>query len=229
MRDVVIVGTGPAGLTAAIYCARASLKPVVYAGLQPGGQLTTTTEVENFPGFSEGIMGPQLMMEMTAQAERFGTKIIHSEITKVDFSSQPLKLWAGEELVETKTVIIATGATARTLGIPDEAKLMGRGVSTCATCDGFFYKGKIVAVAGGGDSALEEAGYLSKLADKVYLIHRRDEFRGSQIMVDRVKANKKIEILTPYTVQKPLADDMGLTGLILENLETRETKELKVD
>ena len=163
IQEVVIVGTGPAGLTAAIYCARASIKPTIYAGLQHGGQLTTTTEVENFPGFENGIMGPKLMEEMTAQATRFGTEVVYDTVTKVDFNGDVKKLWVGDELIQARAVIISTGATAMTLGLAGEEKLMGRGLSTCATCDGFFYRGKTVAVVGGGDSAMEEATYLSKL------------------------------------------------------------------
>ena len=217
VKDVVIVGTGPAGLTAAIYCARASLKPVIYAGLQHGGQLTTTTEVENFPGFENGIMGPKLMADMTAQAERFGTEVIYEMVTKVDLSGDIKKLWLGETEVHAKAVIISTGATARTLGLAHEKELMGRGLSTCATCDGFFYRGKKVAVVGGGDSAMEEASYLAKLADEVYLIHRRDYFRASEIMVDRAKADPKIKFMVPYGVSETLFNDMGLTGIKVKN------------
>ncbi len=229
VHEVIIIGTGPAGLTAAIYAARASLNPVIYAGMLPGGQLTTTTEVENFPGFEHGIMGPKMMADMTAQAERFGTKVIYETITKVDFSKRPFTLWNDNTEIKAKTVIIATGATAKTLGLPDEAKLMGRGLSTCATCDGFFYRNKVVAVSGGGDSAMEEANYLSKLCSQVYLIHRRSEFRASQIMVDRTKNNPKIKIMTPWTVEKTVANDSGLTGIIIKNLETGDSTELKVD
>ncbi|MCX6118171.1 MAG: thioredoxin-disulfide reductase [Proteobacteria bacterium] len=229
IHDVVIIGTGPAGLTAAIYAARASLNPVIYAGSMHGGQLTTTTEIENFPGFEHGIMGPKLMSDMTAQAERFGTKIIYETITKIDASKRPFKLWTHDTEFQAQTVIIATGATAKTLGLPDEAKLMGRGLSTCATCDGFFYKNKIVAVTGGGDSAMEEANYLSKLASKVYLIHRRPEFRASKIMVDRVKANPKIQMMIPYAVERALSDQSGVNGLMLKNLESNKVEELKVD
>ncbi len=229
VKDVVIVGTGPAGLTAAIYCARASLKPVVYAGLQHGGQLTTTTEVENFPGFENGIMGPKLMADMTAQAERFGTEVIYEMVTKVDLSGDIKKLWLGETEVHAKAVIISTGATARTLGLAHEKELMGRGLSTCATCDGFFYRGKKVAVVGGGDSAMEEASYLAKLADEVYLIHRRDYFRASEIMVDRAKADPKIKFMVPYGVTETLFNDMGLTGIKVKNVETGEEEELAID
>ncbi len=230
MNDVTIVGTGPAGLTAAIYAARAGFKPVIYAGIQHGGQLTTTTEVENFPGFAEGIQGPKLMAEMTAQAERVGTRIVYDTITKVDFSNpSKLKLWADQELIETKTVIISTGATAKTLGLPGEASLMGRGLSTCATCDGFFYRGKKVMIIGGGDSAMEEASYLANLAQEVILVHRRDTFRAANIMIDRVKNNPKIKIRTPWTIEKTLSDETGLTGVTLINLENSAKEDIKID
>ena len=228
-HDVVIVGTGPAGLTAAIYAARANLKPVVYAGMQHGGQLTTTTEVENFPGFEHGIQGPELMRAMTAQAERFGTEIIYDEITRVDFSSKNLLLWAGEQKIEAKAVIISTGATAKTLGLPNEWELMGRGVSTCATCDGFFYKGKKVAVAGGGDSAMEEANYLSKICDQVILIHRRNEFKASKIMLDRAQSNPKIKFMVPYQVKEILANEQGVNGLSLVNSQNGKEEKFAID
>lgn len=227
--DVVIVGTGPAGLTAAIYASRGGLKATIYAGTMHGGQLTTTTEVENFPGFEHGIMGPQLMNDMTAQAERFGTKIVYETVTKVDFSKRPFKLWTDNGQIEANAVIIATGATAKTLGLPNEATLMGRGLSTCATCDGFFYRNKVVAVSGGGDSAMEEANYLSKLCSQVYLIHRRHEFKASKIMIDRAMANPKIKMMIPYTVEQAVGDNTGLTGLVLKNVETGKTEDLKVD
>jgi len=229
VHDVVIVGTGPAGLTAAIYTARGGFPPVVYAGMQHGGQLTTTTEVENWPGHKDGIMGPNLMNEMTAQAERFGAKLVYEEITKVDFSSKPLRLWAGTTEIKAKTVIIATGATAKTLNLPNEAKLMGRGLSTCATCDGFFFKNKPVAVVGGGDSAMEEANYLAKLASVVYLIHRRDVFRASNIMLDRAKNNPKIKFMVPYEPVEPLFNEQGVTGVRLKNATTGKTEDIQVD
>lgn len=229
VHDVAIVGTGPAGLTAAIYAARASLSPIMYAGLQPGGQLTTTTEVENFPGFSQGIMGPQLMQEMTAQAERFGTEIVYDQITRVDFSGKIKKLWAADQEVHAKTVIISTGATAKTLSLKDEDKLMGRGVSTCATCDGFFYKGKKVVVVGGGDSAMEEANYLSNLCSEVILIHRRDEFRASPIMLKRAQNNAKIKFMVPYTVSELLSNDQGLTAIQVVNTVTGAKEKIVVD
>lgn len=215
VHNVVIIGTGPAGLTAAIYAARAALEPVIYAGLQPGGQLTTTTEVENWPGFENGIMGPQLMLDMTAQAKRFGTKIVHDIIIEADLSGPVKVLKTADSEIRTKAVIIATGATAKTLHLPDEGTLMGRGVSTCATCDGFFFRGKKVMVVGGGDSAMEESSYLAKLASEVILVHRRAEFRASPIMLERVKNNPKITMKVPYTVQSLLSDDSGLTGVTL--------------
>lgn len=228
--DIAIIGTGPAGLTSAIYAARAGHNPVIFAGLQPGGQLTTTTDVENFPGFKDGIQGPALMQEMTGQAERFGTKIHYVEITKVDFSSRPLKLETSEgEWVSAKTVVIATGATAKTLGLEKEEALMGRGLSTCATCDGFFYKDKQVAVVGGGDSAMEEALYLANICSKVYLIHRRGVFRASQIMLERAQKNPNIEFLVPYQVDRFISDPSGLKGVVLKHSEDQAERELMLD
>lgn len=231
MENVTIIGTGPAGLTAAIYTARAGLKPVIYAGVQHGGQLTTTTEVENFPGFAEGIMGPQLMADMTAQAERVGARLVYEEITAVDFST-PTKLKlttsTGTE-IESKTAIICTGATARTMGLPGEKELMGRGLSTCATCDGFFYRGKKVIVVGGGDSAMEEATYLANLAEEVTLVHRRDFFRASDIMVKRAKNNEKINFMVPWSITETIGDNTGLTKVKMENTETGDTLEKEVD
>lgn len=229
MNKVTIVGTGPAGLTAAIYAARAQLAPVVYAGLQHGGQLTTTTEVENFPGFAHGIMGPNLMSEMTAQAERFGTKIVYDMVTKTDLSKPPFKLWVGNDVIETQTLIIATGATARTLGLPGESTLMGRGLSTCATCDGFFYRGRKVAVTGGGDSAMEEAMYLANLATEVYLIHRREQFRASPIMVERAQKNPRIKMMIPYVIEEPVVKDEVVAGLKLRHRDTGAIEEIEVD
>ena len=226
---VTIIGTGPAGLTAAIYTARAALKPVIYAGLQHGGQLITTTEVENFPGFENPILGPTLMEEMTKQAQRLGVEIMHEEITKVDFSTEPLTLWAGEQQFTSTTVIIAVGATARTLGLPNEKELMGRGLSTCATCDGFFYRDKKVMVVGGGDSAMEEALYLSKICSEVLLVHRRDQFRASPIMLERARKNDKIEFLTPYQVSDTQADQSGLTGVKLEHQVSHKTQTVALD
>lgn len=194
--DVLILGSGPAGYTAAIYAARAGLKPVVYQGGQPGGQLTITTDVENFPGYPDGIQGPQMMMDLQSQAERFGTDVRYGLATSVDFSSYPLKVTIDEsEEIMTKSVVIATGASARWLGLPSEERLNGKGVSACAVCDGFFFRGQDVAVVGGGDSAAEEASYLSKICNKVYMIVRRDEMRASKIMQQRVQNAPNIEIL----------------------------------
>ena len=220
IKDVVIVGTGPAGLTAAIYAARAGLSPLVLAGLQHGGQLTITTEVENFPGFKEGILGPQLMMDMTQQAERFGAEIVHEEVTEVDFSADiKMMKTSSHTEIRAKTVIISTGATARTLGLKNEAKLMGHGLSTCATCDGFFYKGKKVMVVGGGDSAMEEASYLAKLCSEVILVHRRRHFRASKIMTERAQGIKNIQFFTPYEINALLHNDKELTGAQLKSTE----------
>jgi thioredoxin reductase (NADPH) len=228
-HDVVIIGTGPAGLTAAIYAARAGWNPVIYAGAQHGGQLTTTTEVENFPGFAHGIMGPKLMEEMTGQAERVGTKIFYESVNKVDFSTSTFRLSTDSSEITAKAVIIATGATAKTLGLASEAKLMGRGVSTCATCDGFFYKAKTVAVVGGGDSAMEEASYLAKICKQVYLIHRRDVFKASKIMVDRARSTENIKFLVPSETLELLHDAQGLNGIKLKYLDSGKVEDLKVD
>ena len=229
INNVVIIGSGPAGLTAAVYAARAMLKPIVFAGVQPGGQLTTTTEVENFPGFSQGIMGPQLMQEMTGQAERFGTEIRYDTVERVDFSGKIKRIYTSDGEVLAKAVVIATGATAQTLDLPGEKQLMGRGISTCATCDGFFYRNKTVAVVGGGDSAMEEAQYLASLCQKVILIHRREVFRASPIMVARIKSHAKIEIKVPYAIIEPISDKSGLTGIKVVHQGTHAIEDLVVD
>ncbi|MCK5608925.1 FAD-dependent oxidoreductase, partial [Candidatus Pacearchaeota archaeon] len=226
--DVIVIGSGPAGFTAGIYSSRANLKTLIFEGWQPGGQLTTTTEVENFPGFKDGIMGPQLMTEMRAQAARFGVEYVTKDVTKVDFSSQPLKVYVDEEEYLAKTVIIATGAKPRMLGLESEKTFWAKGVSACATCDGFFFKEKVVAVIGGGDSAMEEANFLTKFATKVYLVNRTENFRASEIMIDRVKANEKIEILMNKTVDEVLGD-AKVTGLRLKDTQSGETSEIEVD
>lgn len=227
--DVIIVGTGPAGLTAAIYASRANLKLIVFEGSQPGGQLTTTTEIENFPGFPEGITGPELMDKMRTQAQRFGAETVYKLIKKVDFSKHPFTLWTDEDEEYTAdSVIISTGASARYLGLESENKLRGFGVSACATCDGFFYRDKEIMVVGGGDTALEEALYLTHFGSKVTLVHRRDEFRGSTIMSDRVKAHEKIEIKWDSVVDEVLGEPgpIGLNGVRLKNVKTGKTEDI---
>ncbi len=226
---VLIIGSGPAGYTAAIYAARAGLTPVLYTGGQPGGQLTTTNDVENFPGYPEGINGPQMMMDLQKQAERFGTKVNYGLITSVDFSSHSLKVVVDEkDTIIAETIIIATGATAKYLGIPSEVTYANRGVSACAVCDGYFYRGKDVAVVGAGDSAAEEATYLSKLCTKVHLIVRRDEMRASKIMQQRVLSTPNIEIHWNTETNEILGDDHGVTGVRLLNTKTGEKKEIAV-
>jgi len=230
MHKVAIVGTGPAGLTAAIYCARAGQEPLVIEGMQPGGQLTTTTEVENFPGFEEGIDGTALVMNMRKQAERFGAKFLIGEVTECDFSGRPLKLMiAGGDDVLAESVVIATGASAIYLGIESEKKLIGRGVTACATCDGAFYRNLPVAVVGGGDSAMEEATFLARLCSKVTIIHRRDEFRASKIMADRALNNPKIEVIWDSVVDEVLdVQKNEVTGIKVKNLKTGKITDLTV-
>jgi thioredoxin reductase (NADPH) len=226
---VLILGSGPAGYTAAIYAARADLKPVMYTGMEIGGQLTTTTDVENYPGFPEMITGPALMEDMRKQAERFGTEVNFGLATKVDFSQRPYKVWIDEsQEVHADAVIIATGATAKYLGLESESRLKGAGVSGCATCDGFFYKGKDVAVVGGGDTAAEEATYLANLCNKVYLIVRRDELRASKAMQHRVFNTENIEVLWNHETKEVLGDK-GVEGVLLHNNKTNEEKTIKVD
>jgi thioredoxin reductase (NADPH) len=226
---VLIIGSGPAGYTAAIYAARAGLTPVLYTGGQPGGQLTTTNDVENFPGYPEGINGPQMMMDLQKQAERFGTKVNYGLITSVDFSTYPLKVTVDEkDTLLAETVIVATGASAKYLGLPSEEKYANRGVSACAVCDGYFYRGKEVAVVGAGDSAAEESTYLSKLCTKVHLIVRRDEMRASKIMQQRVLNTSNIVIHWNTETDEILGDDNGVTGVRLLNTKTGEKKEVPV-
>lgn len=225
MEKVIIIGSGPAGYTAALYASRANLSPLLIDGPQPGGQLTTTTEVENFPGFPEGIMGPQLMENMKQQAARFGTKYKTGFVTKVDLSKRPFKLWVDEkEELTAETIIIATGASAKYGGVPREMEMIGRGVSACATCDGFFFKNQDIAVVGGGDSAMEEATFLTKFGKSVTLIHRREEFRASKIMIDRAKANPKIQWMLNSAVVE-LEGKETLTGVKVKDLKTGEVKD----
>jgi len=228
MRNVVIIGSGPAGYTAAIYTARANLSPLLIEGLQVGGQLSITTEVDNFPGFPQGVMGPELMESMKKQAARFGTEFLPELVTKVDFSARPFRLYTDEQTIETKTVIICSGASARMIGIESERKLVGYGVSTCATCDGYFFRGKEIVVVGGGDSAMEEATFLTKFASKVTVIHRRDKLRASKIMQDRAFKNPKIEFIWDTVVDE--IDDVetkNVTSIKLTNLKTKEVRDFK--
>ena len=232
-RDVIIIGSGPAGLTAAIYTARANLRPLVFEGAlsstgdQPGGQLMLTTEVENYPGFVDGIQGPELMGAMRAQAARFGAEFVTDKVSRVDLTTRPARVWVGDAEYQGRAVIVATGAKAKMLGLHDERRLIGHGVSTCATCDGFFFKGQKIAVVGGGDSALEEANFLTKFAEKVFVIHRRDSLRASKIMQERAFKNDKIEFVWD-SVPVELHGEERLTGLTLENVKTGELSPLDV-
>lgn len=229
MHNVTIIGSGCAGLTAAIYAARADLKPLVLEGHEPGGQLSLTTHVENFPGFPDGIMGPELIENMRKQAMRFGAEFRAGTVSEVDLTQRPFKITVGKDIYETRALIVAAGASARLLGLKGERELIGRGVSTCATCDGYFFRTKPIAVVGGGDSAMEEATFLTRHASKVYLIHRRDEFRASKIMIDRAKANPKVEFLTPYVVDEILAPEGLVSGVRLHNTKTGEKRGVAVD
>ncbi|MCB9637483.1 MAG: thioredoxin-disulfide reductase [Myxococcales bacterium] len=230
-KRVVILGSGPAGLTAAIYAARADLAPLVIDGMEPGGQLTTTTDVENYPGFPDGVMGPEMMDMFRRQAERFGTEFLFGSVTKVDFSARPLKMWIDDsQEMTTDALIISTGASAKWLGLPSESAYRGFGVSSCATCDGSFFKNEVMVVVGGGDTALEEALYLSRLGSKVYVVHRRGELRASKIMQDRAFANPKIEFVWNAALDEILGEGQGhmkkVTGVRLRDTQTDETKEL---
>ena len=230
MEQLIIIGSGPAGYTAAIYAARSGHGPLLFAGSEVGGQLMTTTEVDNFPGFPDGIMGPDLMAAMRKQAEKFGTKIIEKNVTAVDLKSKPMKVAVGDEVYETKSVIIACGASARRLGLENEKKLYGKGVSACATCDGFFFKGKKVIVVGGGDAAMEEATFLTKYAASVAIVNRRDVFRASEIMLAKAKADPKISFITNATVEDILGAEVGkVTGVKLKNVKINEITELPID
>ncbi len=225
-EKVLILGSGPAGYTAAIYTARADLKPLLLEGMQPGGQLTITTEVENFPGFPEGVMGPALMEEMKKQAERFGTRFVSAEATKVDLSKKPYRVWTDETEYTCDALIIATGASAKWLDIPSEKAYQGRGVSACATCDGFFFKNVEVAVVGGGDTAVEEASFLTKFATKVHIIHRRGELRASKAMQHKAQTNPKINLVWNSVVDEVLGDGKKMTGLKLKSTVDGTTREM---
>jgi thioredoxin reductase (NADPH) len=230
LHKVIIIGSGPAGYTAAIYCARARLNPLLFQGPQPGGQLTTTTLVENYPGFPDGVMGPELMESMRLQAENVGTRLISDLVSRVDFSSSPFKVWAGDTHHESEAVIIATGATAKTLGLPEEAALMGHGLSTCAVCDGFFFRGKKVVVVGGGDTAMEDALYLSRIADEVTVIHRRDTLRASKIAQDRAFSSPKIKFKWNRVVSAIHDPQMGkVTSVVLKSALNGEAETLDAD
>jgi thioredoxin reductase (NADPH) len=230
IRDVIVIGGGPAGYTAALYAARANLHPLVIEGFQWGGQLMITSDVENYPGYEDGVLGPQMMAEFRRQSERFGTEFVTDDVTKVDFSERPFRVWVGDTEYRARSVVVATGASARQLGLSSEQALHGRGVTYCATCDGAFYREREVVVVGGGDSAMEEALFLTKFASKVTIVHRRHEFRASQIMEDRARAHEKIEFLTPHVVEEVLGVDGGkLTGVRLRNVETDEVVDFAAD
>jgi thioredoxin reductase (NADPH) len=228
IRNVIIIGGGPAGYTAALYAARADLNPLVIEGFAFGGQLMITSDVENYPGFKDGILGPSLMVEFREQAERFGAEFLTDDVTRVDFSERPFRVYVGDDEFLAETVIVATGATARKLGLPSEHALQGKGVTYCAVCDAAFYREKEVVVVGGGDSAMEEAIFLTKFATKVTIVHRRDEFRASNIMLDRARANEKIEWITNSVVDEVLGDPK-MTGVRLRDTQTDETSELPAD
>ncbi len=228
VRNVIVIGSGPAGFTAALYAARADLEPLVLKGVEAGGQLMLTTDVENYPGFADGIMGPELMEQMEKQAQRFGAEILAVHVTEVDLSSRPFLVKAGDQAWRAKTLLIATGATARWLGIPGEEKLRGRGVSACATCDGFFFRDRELLVVGGGDTAMEEASFLTKFASKVTIVHRRDAFRASKVMQDRVFANEKIEVMWNTVLDEIIGDD-AVTGAVARDVGTGETRTVAAD
>ena len=227
-RKVIIIGGGPAGFTAALYAARANLEPLVIEGFQWGGQLMITSDVENYPGYPDGVLGPEMMQEFRTQAGRFGAEYLTDDVTRVDFSARPFRVWVGDDEYTAESVIVATGATARQLGLETERQLQGRGVTYCAVCDAAFYRDKNVIVVGGGDSAMEEAVFTTKFADKVTIVHRRNEFRASQIMEDRAREHDKIEFMTPYVVEEVLGAEK-MTGVRLRNVETGEEQEVDAD
>ena len=225
-RELIIIGGGPAGYTAALYAARGNLEPLVIEGFAWGGQLMITSDVENYPGYPDGIMGPEMMQDFRRQAERFGAKFITDDVTKVDFTEHPFRVWVGDAEYTAESVIVATGASARQLGLESVRSLQGRGVSYCAVCDAAFFREKEVVVVGGGDSAMEEAIFLTKFATKVSLVHRRDEFRASQIMIDRARANEKIEFVTPTVVEEVLSENGQTSAVRLRDLETGELRDV---
>jgi len=226
VRDLIVIGGGPAGYTAALYAARANLEQLVIEGFSWGGQLMITSDVENYPGYPDGIMGPEMMAEFRRQAERFGSEFVTDDLTRVDFSERPYRVWVEGEEYRARSVIVATGASARWLGIESEERLKGRGVSACATCDGAFFRDKHIFVVGGGDTAFEEALFLTRFGYKVTLVHRRNEFRASQIMIDRARDNEKVELKTPFVVEEVLGED-SISGLRLRNTETGETEDVE--
>jgi thioredoxin reductase (NADPH) len=228
VRDLIIIGGGPAGYTAALYAARANLEPLVIEGFQWGGQLMITSDVENYPGYAEGVLGPEMMKDFRRQAERFGAEFVSDDVTRVDFSERPFRVWVGDEEYRSEAVIVATGANARQLGLESEVALQGRGVSYCAVCDAAFFRERNVVVVGGGDSAMEEATFLTKFATKVTVVHRRDEFRASQIMEDRARANDKIEFVTNAVVEDVIGD-AGVTAVKIRDVNTGEVTELPAD
>ena len=226
IRDLIVIGGGPAGYTAALYAARADLQPLVIEGFNWGGQLMITSDVENYPGYADGVMGPAMMADFRRQAERFGTEFITDDVTKVDFGEEPFRVWVEDEEYQARSVIIATGASARWLGLESEERLKGHGVSACATCDGAFFRDKHIYVVGGGDSAMEEALFLTRFGIKVSIVHRREEFRASQIMLDRARNNEKIEFIVNSAVEEVLGDG-HLSGLVLRDTQTDETREVE--
>jgi len=228
VRKLIVIGGGPAGYTAALYAARANLDPLVIEGFQWGGQLMITSDVENYPGYADGVLGPEMMQDFRRQAERFGAEYVTDDVTSVDLSERPLRVWVGDDEYRAEAVIVATGATARQLGIESERRLQGRGVTYCAVCDAAFYRGKEVVVVGGGDSAMEEAVFTTKFAEKVTVVHRRNEFRASQILEDRARDNEKIELMTPYVVEEVLGEEK-MTGVRVRNVETGEQAEVAAD